>query len=101
MKNIYENSFVHGRDLTKKLVIVTCVTCALSILFMAMGNSTMQILCMAVSFVGLISTIYAMVKYCVCPHCGKHITMGLLAIENCPRCHRNLVTGKKGKKNKR
>ena len=101
MKNTYENSFVRGRDLTKKLVIVTCASCALSILFMAMGDQTLQIVCMAVSFVSLISTIYAMVKYCVCPHCGKHITMGLLAIENCPRCKRNLVTGKKGKKNKR
>lgn len=101
MKNVYENSFVHGRDLTKKLVIVTCVSCAVSILFMTMGDITLQIVCMAVSLVGLISTIYVMAKYCVCPHCGKHITMGLLAIENCPRCKRNLITGKKGKKNKR
>ena len=101
MKNVYENSFVHGRELTKKLVILTCVTCAMSVLFIVMGNQPLQIAFMAVSFVALISTIYTMAKYCVCPHCGKHITMGLLAIENCPRCRRNLVTGKKGKKNKR
>lgn len=101
MKNVYENGFVHGRELTKKLTIGTCSTCALSVLFLVMGNQSLQIALMAMSLVGLICTIYVMAKYCVCPHCGKHITMGLLAIENCPRCRRNLVTGKKGKKNKR
>ena len=101
MKRVHENTFVQGRELTKKFTIGTCATCVLSILFMAMGNQTMQIALMAMSFVGLICTIYVIAKYCVCPYCGKHITMGLLAIENCPRCRRNLVTGKKGKKNKR
>lgn len=101
MKNVYENTFVQGRELTKKLVIGTCVSCVLSLIFMGMSNVTLQFVSIALTTVGFIFTIYVMAKYCVCPHCGKHITMGLLAIENCPRCHRNLVTGKKGKKSRR
>ena len=33
-----------------------------------------------------------------CPSCGKVIFFGVLAVKSCPRCHRNLVTGKKMKK---
>ena len=33
-----------------------------------------------------------------CPNCGKVIFFGVLAVKSCPRCHRNLVTGKKMKK---
>ena len=98
MKKVHENSFVQGRELTKKLVIATCIGCALSLVFMMTGNAPMQFALIAFTTVGMVATIYVMVKFCVCPHCGKHITMGLLAIDTCPRCHRNLVTGKKGKK---
>lgn len=100
MKKVYENTFVHGRELTKKLVIATVIGCALSLLFMVQGNTTMQFLLIGFTTIGMIGSVYVIFKYCVCPHCGKHITMGLLVIENCPRCRRNLVTGKKGKKNR-
>ena len=33
-----------------------------------------------------------------CPYCGKHIMLGVLAVKDCPRCRRNLATGKKIKK---
>ena len=35
---------------------------------------------------------------CRCPYCGKHIMLGVLAVKDCPRCRRNLATGKKIKK---
>ena len=98
MKKVHENSFIHGRELTKKLVIATCIGCALSILFMLMGNEPLHLALVAFTTVGMIATVYVMVKYCVCPHCGKHITMGLLAVKTCPRCRRDLITGKKYKR---
>ena len=98
MKKVYENSFVQGRELTKNIVIATVVGCALSLVTMFLGYQGLQFVLMAFTTVGLGASIYVMVRYCVCPHCGKHITMGLLAIEHCPRCRRNLITGKKGKK---
>ena len=35
-----------------------------------------------------------------CPNCGKVIFLGVMAVKACPRCHRNLVTGKKMKSGK-
>ena len=48
-----------------------------------------------------IAIIYIAAKYCRCPNCGKHIILGVLAIETCPRCKHSLTTGKKVKKSKR
>ena len=100
MNNHYENSFVHGRELAKNFVIGTCVGCVLSVISMIRGTQLLQLMLMAFTLVCMGCTIYVMYKYCKCPHCGKHINMGLLAVEECPRCRRNLVTGKKGKKKK-
>ena len=49
----------------------------------------------AAIFVGTIICVY---QFCRCPYCGKHIMLGVLAVKDCPRCHRNLATGKKIKK---
>ena len=44
------------------------------------------------------TALVCMLTYCCCPNCGKVIFFGVLAVKSCPRCHRNLVTGKKMKK---
>ena len=49
----------------------------------------------AAIFVGTIICVY---QFCRCPYCGKHIMLGVLAVKDCPRCRRNLATGKKIKK---
>ena len=49
----------------------------------------------AAIFIGTIICVY---QFCRCPYCGKHIMLGVLAVKDCPRCRRNLATGKKIKK---
>ena len=38
---------------------------------------------------------------CRCPSCGKRIISGVLVLDTCPRCKRNLYTGDKPKKAKK
>ena len=38
---------------------------------------------------------------CRCPSCGKRIINGVLVLDTCPRCKRNLYTGEKPKKAKK
>jgi hypothetical protein len=95
--NTYENSFTHGRDLMKKFLIGAVISCVLSLVFAAVG-SPLQSIFFILTVVIFFSTIYVTYKYCCCPHCGKHIMLGVLKITTCPRCHHNLITGKKAKK---
>lgn len=98
MNKRYENDFVYGRDLLKKLLIATAVGCAIS--FLTPRYSYVQVIFMCMTTVLFITAILTIVKYCRCPNCGKVIFFGVLAVSSCPRCHRNLVTGKKMKTKK-
>jgi len=94
----YENDFVYGRDLLKKLLVATAIGCVIS--FFTPKYSYAQMIFMCLTTVLFISSIVTIVKYCRCPSCGKIIFFGVVAVTACPRCHRNLVTGKKVKKSK-
>ncbi len=94
--NTHANDFVYGRSLVKKLLIASVICCAVSI-FMPQ-QSYIQMAAVALTLIMFVTTIVCMVKYCRCPHCGKIIFTGVLAIKQCPRCHRSLETGKKMKK---
>lgn len=96
MKKVYENTFVQGRELTKKLMIAIVVCCVLILITYNSGVDNYIHVLVSIAAVILFGiTIYVIVKFCRCPHCGKVIFMGLLKIQKCPSCHRNLVTGKK------
>ena len=94
----YVNGFVYGRDLLKKVIMATVVCCVLSIVFRQ--NMTLQGIFAAATLLLFIAGIYIDYRYCRCPHCGKVIFLGVLAVTACPKCKRNLVTGKKVKKSK-
>ncbi len=94
----YVNEFIYGRDLLKKDVIATVIFCALSIIFRA--NITLQGIFAAVTLILFAAGVYIVVKYCRCPHCRKVIFLGVLAVTACPRCKRNLVSGRKVKKSR-
>lgn len=98
MNRRYENDFVYGRDLLKKLLIATAVGCVIS--FIAPKYSYAQLALLCITTILFITAIVTIIKYCRCPSCGKTIFFGVLAVHSCPRCHRNLVTGKKMKKSK-
>ena len=92
------NDFVYGRGLVKKLLIGAVVCCVLS--FIVQKQPTLQFALMALTLFIFVTTIVCLIKYCRCPHCGKIIFFGVLAVTQCPRCKRSLVTGKKMKKSR-
>ena len=94
----YVNEFVYGRDLLKKVVIATLACCVLSIVFRA--NVMVQGIFAAATLILFAACIVIVIKSCRCPHCKKVIFLGVLAVTSCPRCKRNLVSGRKVKKSR-
>ena len=95
----YVNSFMHGRDMVKKTMISTAVCCVLSVLAQFFSQSLVALFGGA-TLILFIATVVIIVRECRCPHCGKVIFLGVLAVTSCPKCKRNLTTGKKVKKSK-
>ena len=91
----YINGFIYGRDLLKKVIMATVVCCVLSVVFRE--NVTLQGIFAAATLILFFAGVYIDYKHCRCPHCGKVIFLGVLAVKACPKCKRNLVTGKKVK----
>ena len=96
---VYENDFVYGRELMKKVLIAAVIFCVATIITKA--NPTLNIACFVLAILSFVAVIYIDVKYCRCPHCGRVIFLGVLAVESCRKCRYNLITGKKVKKSKR
>ena len=90
--------FVYGRDLVKKMMIVMVALCAASLLVPEGTLARTLLVCFSSAM--FITAIVCIVRFCRCPHCGKVIFFGMLAIEKCPRCRYNLITGGKSKKRK-
>lgn len=94
--NKHGSDFEHGRDLLTKLIVASTVAAIASLFF----TGTVQVVFVAITCLFFAGAIWAMVKYCRCPHCGKVIFMGALSIRQCTRCKHDLFTGKKYKKSK-
>ena len=94
----YENDFVYGRERLRILLVATAVCCAASLL--TPQYSLVQVALMCLTVVLFVTCLALIFKYCRCPNCGKVIFLGVMALKSCPRCHRNLVTGKKMKTGK-
>ena len=97
--NTYINSFMRGRDLLKKLLIGDFISAILAT-FMR-SDPGLMFFFSGLTLLLFIAIIYIAAKFCRCPNCGKHILLGVLAIDTCPRCKHSLTTGKKVKKSKR
>ncbi len=95
----YVNSFIHGRDLCKKSMLSAAACCVLSVLGQWISPAV-QVLFGGATIILFITTIVIIVRQCRCPHCGKIIFLGVLAVTACPNCKRSLTTGKKVKKSK-
>ena len=94
---VYGNSFVQSRELAKKLAIATAIFAVAS--FISIGaDSSLQFSFLVLTLVLCALTIYVILRYCRCPHCGKRIYFGVLNARTCPACRRDLVSGKKTKK---
>jgi len=95
---VYENSFIHGRELAKKIVIGVVISAVATLLSGSMASLTVQMALLALTTVLMVVLIYVVATQCRCPYCGKTIVFGVLAVTHCPRCKRSLTTGKKTKK---
>lgn len=93
----YNNDFLYGRDLLKKLLIIMAVTAVGSLLV----NGIIQNVLVWATIIMFCASIWILVKYCRCPHCGNTIFLGVLAIKQCPHCKHDLATGRKLKKSKK
>ena len=97
--NVYENNFIYGRELIKKLLVVAVISSIGT--FLMRSDPSLQ-MGLTVVTIGLFVAVFVVLfKYCRCPHCGKVIFLGVLAVTSCPKCRRNLITGKKVKRSKR
>ncbi len=97
MKVRYESSFASGQKIVKYLLMLVLALSLASALLVPKGSLTQTILVLS-AFV-LIGVILAVIyKFCRCPYCGKRIFGGVLVVKSCPKCRRNLTTGKKVKK---
>ena len=97
MKPSYTSNFEYGKRMSKICMIAAICLCLMSLLLVPAGSMAQGALILA-GMAFIIGAFVVMYKYCRCPHCGKHIMTGVLVITSCPRCHRNLNTGKKTKK---
>ncbi len=95
----YVNSFIHGREMCKKTMFSALGCCILSVVGKFI-NPYMQIFFTGATLILFVMTIVIIVRQCRCPHCGKIIFLGVLAVTACPKCKRNLTTGKKVRKSK-
>lgn len=99
MKAKFESSFEYGRRISKYLALCAIFSCLAGI-FAADEGSMQQLIFVLISCALFAATVIVMYRHCRCPYCGKHIMIGVLTVKTCPACHRNLVTGKKTKKNR-
>lgn len=99
MKKTYENTFIQGRELTKKLMAAAAISAVLSIVLEQLQHP-LQSLFFILTLIIFLTTIYVIAHFCRCPHCGKRILVGVLTTTVCPSCRRSLITGKKPKKSK-
>jgi len=91
------NSFEDARKLVRTTMISAVVLSVFSVVFTAQGSLLQIILMLAAGLFFAVGLVIAYMR-CRCPYCSKVIFVGLFQAKACPRCKRNLLTGKKQKK---
>ena len=99
MQNLNMGNNESGRTNLKSVLTAAAIFCAMSALIPA-SLAIFKLVCMLITVILFCITIYVICSECKCPHCGKIIFFGALRATSCPRCKRNLTTGKKQKKSR-
>ncbi len=100
MKPSFSSSFARGQKLVRYLLVAALAAGAAGLLLFREGTMQ-QTICVLLSAVLIVSVIVVAARDCRCPSCGKRIINGVLVLNTCPRCKRNLYTGDKPKKAKK
>ena len=93
-KKQYNSDFEKGRKYIRMLLMAAMILVATSYFSMEYGSKE-QIGFLIAGFACVIATTFVNFKYCRCPYCGKVIFTGFNYHDTCPRCKRNIETGKK------
>ena len=95
--------FKTARRLVMIFMAVSFVLAIGGIVFVRPGTQA-SIYVVLLSFIMMVLALMILIVFCRCPWCGKRITSGLMKIEVCPHCRRDIDTGMKvrgkGKKKK-
>ena len=90
-----------ARQLVKWSMILSVVCAVSGLLFFKPGTQISLYITFA-AFGLMVVTMILLFGYCRCPWCNKRITSGLMKVQVCPHCKRDLDTGLKPKgKNRR
>ena len=100
MKTNLTSSFARGQKKVRWLLVLA-IGAGLCGLLLFSEKSAPQLLFYVLSLGLLISIPFVAKRECRCPYCGKSVISGVLVLEICPKCKRNLYTGEKVKKAKR
>ena len=93
--------FDKAKNVVKTLLAICMVLCLISVITTSL-NPQLSFLATIISGICFIMSFVVAFLYCKCPYCGNRIMLGMFKVKNCPKCHRNLVTGEKaGKGNKK
>lgn len=95
-------NFQKAKNAVKTLLIASVLACVVSFIFSDNGTPV-SAYAIIIALGLLVMSFIVAYNFCKCPYCGKHILIGMLTVKDCPKCHRNLITGerKKGKGGKR
>ena len=100
MKTPYTSNFARGQKLVRYLLVAALIAGIAGLLLFREGT-LQQALCVLLSAALVVAVIVVAARDCRCPSCGKRIVNGVLVLNTCPRCKRNLYTGDKPKKAKK
>ena len=87
-KKQYNSDFEKGRKYIRILLCVAMLIVGTSYFYTVPG-SPQQIGSLIFGFACILGTVVVNFKYCRCPYCGFNYH------DTCPKCHRNVETGKK------
>ncbi len=96
----YTSSFARAQKLVRYLLVLSLVSGAAGLLLYREGT-TGQLVCVLLCAALIVAILVVAARGCRCPSCGKRIISGVLVLDTCPRCKRNLYTGDKPKKAKK
>ena len=100
MKASFTSNFARGQKLVRYLLVGALAAGAAG-LFLFREGTMQQTICVLLSAALIVSVVVVAARDCRCPGCGKRIINGVLVLNTCPRCKRNLYTGDKPKKAKK
>lgn len=89
-------NFKTARKLVMVLMIVSVVSAVGGVVFIRPGTQA-SVYVMLTSLISMVLAIGVMFTLCRCPWCDKRIFNGMMKVEVCPHCKRDLETGKKRK----